>query len=49
MLPLFLWEFSHLFLVVNGPQFAATFDNPSATMIGVFVAIYEGWLRYHTR
>ncbi|KAJ6101781.1 hypothetical protein N7486_004208 [Penicillium sp. IBT 16267x] len=26
---------------VNGPQFAASFNNPSATIIGVFVAIYE--------
>ncbi|KAL1964896.1 hypothetical protein VTN77DRAFT_6249 [Rasamsonia byssochlamydoides] len=26
---------------VNGPQFAESFGNPSATMIGVFVAIYE--------
>ena len=34
-------------LVVNGPQFAASFGNPSATMIGLFVAIYEGLSRIH--
>lgn len=42
-----LLGFTHSPLAVNGPQFAASFDNPSATMIGVFVGIYEGLLRCH--
>jgi hypothetical protein len=38
---LLLVSLTNLFLLVNGPQFHASFDNPSLTMIGVFVAIYE--------
>lgn len=29
--------------IVNGTAFKDTFNSPSSTMIGVIVAIYEGW------